>query len=233
MGLSIEAVKAVFISHEHADHIHGASNVSRKHNIPVYGTPLTLSKYNHTIPAALVRPLQAYQPIQIGPITVTAFPKIHDAHDPHSFIISCGHVRVGVFTDIGAPCDHLVKHFEQCHAAFLESNYDEEMLEKGNYPIHLKNRIRGGMGHLSNREALRLFVRHRSPYLSHLFLSHLSRENNSPELVQKTFLKAARHTQIIIASREKETPLYHITSGGMRMQEPVMLTKKVAQLSLF
>ncbi len=91
------------------------------------------------------RPFSIAGPIRIGDLEITPFVKYHDAADPHSFLISCGQARVGVFTDIGRPCGELARHFALCHAAFLETNYDTEMLDKGRYPSFLKNRIRGGM----------------------------------------------------------------------------------------
>jgi phosphoribosyl 1,2-cyclic phosphodiesterase len=135
---------------------------------------------------------------------------LHDASDPYSFVVNCNKISVGVFTDIGKPCHHLIKHFKQCHAAFLETNYDECMLDKGTYPFFLKNRIRGGMGHLSNKQALELFTTHRPPFMSHLFLSHLSKNNNSPELVQNLFNGYAGNIEMILTSRYRETAVYHI-----------------------
>jgi phosphoribosyl 1,2-cyclic phosphodiesterase len=119
-------------------------------------------------------------------------------------------VRIGIFTDLGVVCEQLIHHFRQCHAAFLETNYDEQLLDQGRYPHFLKNRIRGGFGHLSNRQALDLFLRHRPAYMSHLFPSHLSRDNNRPELVQALFEKEAQGTRIVVASRDQETELYAI-----------------------
>jgi hypothetical protein len=104
----------------------------------------------------------------------------------------------------------VINHFQQCHAAFLETNYDESMLDNGSYPAYLKNRIRGERGHMSNDQALALFATHKPPFMSHLFLSHLSRENNSPKIVRNAFKKIASGTEIVIASRDKETSLYHI-----------------------
>jgi hypothetical protein len=118
---------------------------------------------------------------------------------------------VGIFTDIGEPCEQLVHYFGQCHAAFLEANYDEDMLLNGRYPWFLKNRIRNGNGHLSNHQALELFRTHRSAFLSHLLLSHLSRENNSPELVQSLFDAYGKNTQITIASRYRESGVYTVS----------------------
>ena len=120
-------------------------------------------------------------------------------------------VTIGIFTDIGAPCEHVIRHFQQCHAAFLEANYDEEMLDKGRYPYYLKKRIRGGKGHLSNKQALEIFTTYRPPFMSHLLLAHLSRDNNSPALVQELFDQHANGTQIVVASRFEETAVYHIS----------------------
>ena len=187
LGLSMTRLKAVFISHEHDDHIRGLEVLSRRHQLPVYITEQTLRECRFTCAPQLVNHFDADQPVTIGALTVTAFSKTHDASDPYSFTVASPTVRIGVFTDIGIVCDNLVRHFTQCHAAFLEANYDEELLEKGRYPWPLKNRIRGGHGHLSNRQALELFVDYRPPFLSHLLLSHLSEDNNRPHLVQTLF----------------------------------------------
>jgi len=212
LGLSIKKVKAIFVSHEHGDHIHGVPGLAKKFDLPVYITPHTLQHSRLDINADLIAGLRAYEPVTIGKISITAFPKLHDACDPHSFLVECQEVKVGVFTDIGKPCEHVVNHFRQCHAAFLEANYDDDMLIKGSYPWPLKNRIRGDLGHMSNEQALELFVRHRPDHMSHLFLSHLSRDNNSPKIVKNAFTRIAGNTEIIIASRDRETRLYHIRS---------------------
>jgi phosphoribosyl 1,2-cyclic phosphodiesterase len=143
---------------------------------------------------------------------VTAFSKFHDAIEPHSFVISCRDITVGVFTDIGTACENLITHFGKCHAAFLEANYDDDMLDNGGYPYHLKRRIRGGHGHLSNKQALELFMAHKPLYMSHLLLSHLSKNNNDPQLVHNLFKSNANGTEVIVASRYEETPVYHIGS---------------------
>lgn len=214
LGLSIKKVKAVFVSHEHGDHIHGVTSLSKKHQLPVYITRETLNNGKLTIREDRVFTLDADAAIQVGNLTVRAFPKFHDASDPYSFMVSSATVNVGIFTDIGRPCENLIRHFSQCHAAFLEANYDEDMLENGGYPQALKNRIRGGRGHLSNRQALELFTTYRPSFMSHLFLSHLSRNNNKPRIVKDLFSKVAGQTKIIIASREKETELYHIRNDN-------------------
>jgi phosphoribosyl 1,2-cyclic phosphodiesterase len=209
LGLSMQKVKAIFISHEHSDHIRGLAVLAKKYRLPVYITDGTVHHCG-AVPKELCYTLKSYLPVQIGSLEITAFPKHHDAVEPHSFMITDGDTRIGVFTDIGAPCEHLIRHFAQCHAVFLEANYDEDMLEQGRYPIYLKRRIRGGKGHLSNKQALEMFINHKPDYMSHVLLAHLSKDNNDPELAQQLFAEHAGDTHISVASRYEESPVYSI-----------------------
>jgi phosphoribosyl 1,2-cyclic phosphodiesterase len=232
LGLNMNRVKAIFVSHEHGDHIKGVSTLANKYSLPVYITAKT-AQHGPRLISHLSKSFTQREIITIGNLDITPFVKYHDANDPHSFIISSKGVTVGVFTDIGKVCDELIYHFKQCHAAFLESNYDEIMLENGRYPIHLKNRIRGGHGHLSNKEALDLFINHRSPSLSHLLLSHLSKENNSPEIAGELFRQHAGTTKITVASRHQPTEVYSIVPGLLPNNIVVKKAFKPMQLALF
>jgi len=232
LELSMKKVKAIFISHEHADHIYGVPRLSKRHQLPVYITEGTHKGSRLVLKEHLTRSFRAYEPITIGGLVITPFPKYHDASDPHSFVVSCNTVNVGIFTDIGRTCEHVVRHFEQCNAAFLESNYDEKMLETGRYPQVLKNRIRDGSGHLSNNQALQLFMNHRREAMSHLFLSHLSHNNNTPRIVKDMFTAIAGPTQIIIAPRDRPTQVYHIRNIAGYSATTVQRAK-AEQLSLF
>lgn len=224
LGLSMKTVKAIFVSHEHSDHISGIPVLARKYQLPVYITADTHHHGGLSLAPERVHAFAAHTPVQVGALSITAFPKYHDAADPHSFIVRAHDVTIGIFTDIGQCCDQLTHHFKLCHAAFLEANYDEDMLLNGRYPWMLKNRIRGGKGHLSNAQALALFRDHRPPFMSHLLLAHLSKDNNDPALVEGLFRPHARGTEIIVASRYAETALYHISADpdaareGRRMQ---------------
>lgn len=214
LGLSMQKVKAVFVSHEHTDHISGLQVLTKKYQLPVYITHATHRFSRLRLQKHLVTFFTAHEPVVIGNLSITAFPKFHDAADPYSFIVCCHKIKVGVFTDIGTPCENLIHHFQQCHAAFLEANYDDTMLEQGGYPYFLKSRIRGDKGHLSNKQALELFTAHKPSFMSHLLLSHLSKNNNCPKLVQQLFNEHADGVKMIVASRYKETAVYHIHNSN-------------------
>lgn len=229
LGLDIKNVKAIFVSHEHGDHIKGVSVLANKYKLPVYITTAT-AKNGPILIKHLSKSFSADEPVHIGKLCITAFAKKHDAGDPHSFIISHNNVTVGVFTDIGIACGNVQRYFKQCHAVFLESNYDEVMLEKGRYPIHLKNRIRGGEGHLSNRQAAELFAAHKPAFMTHLLLSHLSKENNTPELAAASFAPYSKEVNITVASRYEASSVFHITGDG-EAKAPVFA--RPVQLGLF
>ncbi len=235
LGLPMEKIKAIFVSHEHGDHITGVPGISRKYQLPVYITAATLA--NSTIPTdpALVHSFKHHKPIVIGDLSVLPFRKSHDASDPHSFMISGHGVNIGIITDIGYACRQVINFFRQCHAAFLESNYCADMLTNGNYPWHLKRRISSDEGHLSNAQALELFIQYRPAQLRLLILSHLSKNNNRPELVKQLFAPHAGNTELFVASRYEASPLFPVESETVI---PVRKTKRAVmkhegQLSLF
>lgn len=235
LGLAVETIKAIFVSHEHSDHIGGVPTLAKKYRLPVYITGRTLSNSGMKLDPALVRYFSANETITIGGLSVIPFAKHHDAADPHSFVVESKGIKIGVLTDIGTACERVAHYFAQCHAAFLEANYDEEMLENGSYPRHLKNRIRGGRGHLSNAQAAKLFRMHKPVFMSHVFLAHLSKNNNTPQRAHESFLKYAGHTQVIVASRYEETPVYEITDNSnpqhilVQQQRSHVLKKKTGK----
>jgi phosphoribosyl 1,2-cyclic phosphodiesterase len=225
-GLSMQKVRAIFISHEHIDHIRGVEVISKKYNLPVYINEKTYGNGRMKIKDEHINSFCDEEIIPVGSLNVIPFFKSHDAADPYSFSVEYDGIRVGVFTDIGTVCEKLIAHFSKCHAAFLEANYCEEMLENGRYPIYLKNRIRSNHGHLSNAQALGLFKTHRSEFLSHLFLAHLSKENNSPELVQELFSAHAITTKVMVASRYEESEVFCI--GKNSLEEGVDVRGQIA-----
>ncbi len=228
LGLKMEQVKAVFISHEHSDHIAGLQTLSKKYQLPVYITQKTLANSNLVIDEQLIRYFRKNELVTVADLQVKCFSKSHDAADPHSFMISNGSVNISVITDIGYACKEVLHYFKQSHVAFLESNYCEDMLANGSYPYHLKKRISSDEGHLSNQQALDVFLNYRTPQLSHLILSHLSKNNNNPELVDALFQPHAGDTKVIVASRYEESELFCI-DGVPAVARRSLLKKKKPQ----
>jgi phosphoribosyl 1,2-cyclic phosphodiesterase len=237
LGLEMEQVKAVFISHEHTDHITGIEVLSRKHKLPVYISEKTLANSNLSIDSSLVRYFRKEDTVAIDELQVKCFSKSHDAADPFSFMISSQNINIAVITDIGYACKQVLHYFQQSHAVFLESNYCETMLANGDYPYHLKRRISSDHGHLSNTQALDLFLKYRTPQLSHLILSHLSKNNNTPQAVDALFQPHAGNTKVIVASRYEESALFAIDAIPVAARRSLMSIKKKpsheSQLSLF
>jgi len=229
LGFNMQKLKALFISHEHTDHIKGVDVLAKKYALPVYISQGTYNKSRLQIPSSHLNWISNASPVNIDQLQVQAFSKKHDAADPYSFIIQHEGTTIGVFTDIGVACDNLIKHFKQCHAAFLESNYDEQMLDQGGYPYVLKQRIRGGYGHLSNKQALEIFTKHRPEFMTHLLLSHLSRDNNDPELALNLFAPHAQQTKVVVASRYEASELFYIPNNS----SPKIFSAKPMQMNLF
>lgn len=214
LNLRMELVKAIFISHEHSDHITGLPALSKKYQLPVYITPATFKAANIPVEEHLLQGFTAHQPVSIADLQVTAFPKFHDAADPHSFIIKYTDTTVGVFTDIGHACPAVVDYFSRCNAAFLEANYCPTLLRNSRYPFFLQQRISGNEGHLSNEQALELFRTHKGSELQQLILSHLSKNNNNPVLVEQIFAPHTHGVQMTVASRYEASPVYEISTAG-------------------
>ncbi len=233
LGLDPGQLKAVFISHEHSDHINGLEQLSRKLNLPVYITEKTQSNSSVKLKRELIFSFNADVFVDIGALRILPFSKHHDAFDPHSFMVSGDGVNIGVITDIGHACVDVINCFRQCDAVFLETNYSEEMLDAGNYPEVLKKRIRSKKGHLSNSQALELFMRHKPAHLQLLILSHLSRNNNTPEEALSLFKNYAGAINIVVASRDAVSELFIVETQNKNSFPPKALSHKPKQLSLF
>jgi phosphoribosyl 1,2-cyclic phosphodiesterase len=226
IGLNMQKVKAIFISHEHIDHVRGVEGTSRRYSVPVYISEGTLRNSQVKIDAELIRTFEAHTPVTVGSLSVTGFGKRHDAADPYSFVVEGNGVTIGVFTDIGSCCENVTTYFKCCHAAFLESNYCEDMLANGRYPAFLKARIAGDHGHLSNKQALDLFVNHKAGYMSLVLPAHLSRDNNNPKLVHDLFAAQAGHTKVVVASRDTATPVFTVTAEAVDGQFSIDTAEK-------
>ena len=212
LGLSMSSLKGVFISHEHSDHIRGIDVLTRKYAVPVFMTRKTYASYGKIINHSLLNFFSPGQPVTLGNMSVHPFLKSHDAVEPCSFSVSSDSRTVAVMTDIGLQCANVIDHIRNADAVFLESNYDDDMLRTGFYPPYLKKRIASDVGHLSNTQAAMLAVEHASSRLRHVLLSHLSENNNTPELALNTFhhfigRRNDLNIDVTLTSRQKEIGL--------------------------
>lgn len=209
-GLNALKIKAIFITHEHSDHFRGVRVLSKKLGVPVYMTSKTLEKSWHPDRPDRVTVFVPGEVVTIGSIKVHTFLKNHDAAEPCSFRMEHNGVNVGVFTDIGAACNNVTAQIGKCQALFLESNYDEEMLWAGPYPHYLKTRVAGDNGHLSNVQAFDLIEKFHNPELKVVFLSHLSQENNRPDVAAAAFKALEGRFEVKLTNRYAAGDIYRL-----------------------
>jgi phosphoribosyl 1,2-cyclic phosphodiesterase len=202
-ALSPQKLRAVFISHEHADHVRGARVLSKKLSIPVYYTYGTWNKAHKSSKSPFYAFIHIGTPLRLGDFKIHAFSKKHDAKEPCSYRVEIGGFSIGVMTDIGSVCEKVSENFSLCDVVFLESNYDHDMLMNGPYHWVLKQRIVSEVGHLSNIQAVELVKKCANGKLKAIFLSHLSGENNTPDLAFDAFKEFHQKYNVIKTSRSE------------------------------
>ena len=217
LGVDPDSLDAIFITHEHTDHVAALEVLTKKHKLPVHILLRSALRYRDTQPEALCRCLQIHEKapftVQVGQVTVTAFETPHDSRASvgYRFEFPDGErtIRVGYATDIGHVTETLREGLTGCEAIVLESNHDVDMLMDGPYPYDLKLRIRGKRGHLSNRECADLAAELAGQGTTHFLLAHLSEENNHPDIAfDETFSALAGYeTTLRIASPNAITML--------------------------
>lgn len=181
----------ILITHEHSDHISGLGVMARRYKAPIYGTVETINailKINNIgrIPEELFHFIEPDQSFDINDIKVNPFSISHDACNPVCYTFESEGHKAGVATDLGTYNDYVVRHLMGSEVLLLEANHDIRMLEVGAYPYYLKKRILGDRGHLSNDNSGKLLCKLLDSDLKRIFLGHLSKENNYPDLAYET-----------------------------------------------
>lgn len=206
-NLSLEKVKGIFVTHDHADHIKGVSNLSFEHYIPVYATAEVHKgmKKSYCMPReidpALVRKIEKNENIELGDFTIHSFEVPHDGTDNVGYCVEAYGITFCIITDVGHVTQAVADHIQCANYLVLEANYDKAMLEMGPYPQYLKARIASETGHLSNDACADALLAYSTPELKHVWLCHLSEENNHPELARKT-VEAILRSGGIVAGKD-------------------------------
>ena len=185
LGLAPSDLTAVLVTHEHDDHAGGVARFARRHDLPVYltyGTLVAIGTRRAMMPRVSL--IDSHTPFVIGELEVHPYPVPHDAREPCQFVFSDGERRLGLLTDTGDSTPHIERMLTGIDALVLECNHDLELLMNGPYPPTLKQRISGRYGHLDNATAARLLSGIDCSRLQHFVASHLSAQNNTPELAR-------------------------------------------------
>lgn len=192
IGVGLEGIAAVLLSHEHEDHIRGAAALQKACGAPVHlnrGTAAGLIERGVELGEA--RFFRTGVDFELGPFTVHPFPVPHDAFEPVGFVISAMGTRIGIATDLGHASPPVVEKLRGCRLIVIESNHDLDLLGGAARPASVKERIWGDHGHLSNSSAAELLADVATEALEDIFLAHLSLECNRPELAHRAALRAA------------------------------------------
>ncbi len=205
-------IKGIFITHEHSDHIKGVGVLSRKYNIPIYANELTWQAMYGKIGKIKDENIKTItKSVEIGNILVEPFKTSHDAADSCGYIIHSGNKKTGIATDLGILTEDVQNKIKDCEIILLECNHDVEMLKFGPYPYVLKRRILSDFGHISNEACGEGILKIFNGDKKHIYLGHLSKTNNHPDLAYKTvevILEAAgirigHDINLIMTNRDK------------------------------
>lgn len=189
--IDFSKIVGVLITHDHADHIKTVGCLGEKYHLPIYATSevhrgIDKSRYVEERLTLSRHIIEKETPFTIRDFKITAFEVPHDSTDNVGYCVKYGGQTFTIATDVGHITETIGKYITQTNHLVLETNYDEEMLRYGTYPPFLKERVAGPTGHLSNKEAAEYLATHYTPQLKNIWLCHLSRDNNHPELALKT-----------------------------------------------
>ena len=204
-GLQPDDVNAMFITHEHGDHIGCAHVFSLRHRIPIWMSRGTYAAIGAPDFDGLLRTARDDQAIDLGGLQLMPFTVPHDAREPLQLSCTDGISKLGIVTDLGHATAHVLAHLTSCDALLLECNHDTDLLATSAYPAFLKNRVGGDHGHLSNAAAAELVQSVNHPRLRHVVAAHLSAQNNRPALVRLALAEAlSRVADDIVVARQED-----------------------------
>ncbi|WP_341918510.1 MBL fold metallo-hydrolase [Polaromonas sp. YR568] len=199
-GLADGDIDAIFITHEHSDHIGCARQFARRHRIPVWMSRGTQEGIGLPDFDGLLNTARDGEAIDLGELQLMPFTVPHDAREPLQLTCTDGASKLGLLTDLGHATTHLLAHLAHCDALLLECNHDSELLAQSVYPPFLKRRVGGMYGHLSNAAAGEIARSVAHGGLRQLVAAHLSQQNNRPELARLAMLEAlGSATEIMVA----------------------------------
>jgi phosphoribosyl 1,2-cyclic phosphodiesterase len=195
LGIEPESISAILVTHEHADHIGGVAAFAARYGTPVWLTFGTLQTMGERL-ARLERiyGFDSHETFALGALEVRPFPVPHDAREPVQFVVGDGVHRLGVLTDIGVSTPYVEISLSGCDALVLECNHDLGMLDSGDYPWPLKQRIASRYGHLHNEAAAALLAALDTSRLKHIVAAHLSKQNNTPDKARAALAKTLNCT---------------------------------------
>ena len=192
-GTCAEDLNAIFITHEHGDHIGCARSFVKRYATPLWmsqGTWLAVSDEAWAPHQHLLNVARDGCTIEIGDLQALPFTVPHDAREPLQLRCTDGQRHLGIATDLGHPSSHVVASLQGCHALLLEANHDPEMLQASSYPSFLKQRVAGPWGHLANHAAAQLLASVKHEQLSYVLAAHLSERNNTSALARASLSEA-------------------------------------------
>lgn len=203
VGYRVEDLSAVFITHEHADHIGGLDTLAKQVGMPIYAPSACIGPIAYRCPSAegLMHPNDHGNLVELGQTRVVAVQTPHDAYGSVGFRIDLSGELMAYFTDIGCLTQKVVSAMSGCRRVVVESNHDLKMLFEGPYPESLKQRIAGKFGHLSNASLAELLPHLPSYGTERVLLAHLSEENNTPELAFDSAEQALQGRAVVKVAR--------------------------------
>ncbi len=222
IGISMQSIMGILLSHNHTDHTRGLEVLTRKYNIPAFTTDKvweSIIARNNKISRDCIRTVSLQEEFQLAGFNIEVFPVSHDAPATIGFHFRAGKKKITIATDLGYISELVSPYLKAANILVIESNYDEQMLAEGRYPSFLKKRISSDHGHLSNHQTSTFLADNINGKLSHICLAHLSKNNNTPEKalqILETILNERGNSlngqpQISVLSRHKPSDVIRLS----------------------